>query len=134
MEELGFGFFMTHCEMGAYSAKSLKGTHLYFSSAWIMKLDRQAGPEVRRSLKGKMNVANVRVDSPTGKKVVDGGKDLKKTQAYTREFGWSVAEAFLESPEIVVDLPELPRTPLLPADAWADAALDDVLPYMQRKQ
>ena len=132
MQELGIDFVMTHCEMGAYSAKSIKGTHLYSSSAWIKTLNRQTPPHVRRSLKGKLDVASIHKDPSTGKKGVTGGKDLKKTQAYTREFGWNVAAASLESPMVVLDLPELPRAPLSPADAWQDAALEDVLPYMQR--
>ena len=83
-------------------------------------------------MKGRLNVAKVDVNPVTGRKYVTGGADLKKTQAYTREFGWAVADAFLASPQILLDLPELPRTPLLPADVWADAGLEDVLPYMFR--
>ena len=105
MAELGFDFLVAQLEMGAYCAKSIKRTHVYSSSAWIAALDRQTPAHVRRTLKGKLDVATVHVDPSTGKRGVTGGSDLKKTQAYTREFGWSVAEAYLEAPQIVVDLP-----------------------------
>ena len=114
--------------MGAYHAQSIKGTHLYSSSAWVMALDRQTPFDTRRSLKSRQNVAKVDVHPVTCRKYVPGGADLKKTQAYTREFGWAVADAFFASPQILLDLPELSRTPLLPADVWADAGLEDVLP------
>jgi hypothetical protein len=132
--QLGVDFLMTHCEMGAYSARSIKGTHLYSSSSWVHSLDRLASPSVRKALKGKMDVAKVHTDA-SGKRGVTGGKDLKKTQAYTRQFGRAVAGAWLAGPhQVHLDLPLLPDVPLAMDAAWNDAQLQDVLPYLMSKE
>lgn len=117
--------------MGAFGKSCPKGTTLISSHPDVVKLCR---PLPSREWKSEMTKKTV----SHGKVSVSGGKDLKKSQSYTHEFGMAVLSTWLGlDPQPPRDL-GLGRAQM-PADVWGylpkkyrweDARLRDVFQYL----
>ena len=118
--------------MGAYGKASPKGTTLWSNDPIVRKLSRNL-PEkqwvndmVRKSHKSDGTVS------------VSGGKDLKASQAYTSEFGFSVLTTWLERVVPAPEPSEHIKVPMIwghlsKKERWDDANLDGVFQYLTVK-
>ena len=114
--------------MGAYGADSQKDTHLYSGSSYVQKLQRTLSPEDKCRLE-ESDVILAHKCPITGD--INGGADLKASQAYPRGYGKKVAEVFLghhdrrsvdDDDDRTVDAYEVPL-PMPTSDQWIDVPL-----------
>ena len=118
-----------HTWMGAFGAPSPKGTTLWSSKPTIRKLCRNLPDQTwSAEMVTKKTLAS-------GKISVQGGSDLKKSQAYTTEFGMATLSMWLE--EDTLETPDLENVSIsdfwkyLPRkDRWDDAHLAEVFQYL----
>ena len=119
--------------MGAYGKASPKpkGTTLWSNDPIVRKLSRTL-PE--RRWVNDMIRKTTRSDGTCS---VSGGKDLKGSQAYTSEFGFSVLTTWLErgGPSARSEHSEVPLIwgHLSKKERWEDANLDPVFQYLTFK-
>ena len=76
--------------MGDFGADTQKATWLYCDHACIARIDHFQSSMVAGS---KTSLATTRVDD-FGNKCVDGNANLKRSQAYTRQFGWALVQTY----------------------------------------
>lgn len=115
--------------MGAFGAKSPKGSVLVSSCKDIMKLCR---PLPQRQWVGLADKT-----TKQGKVTVSGNKFLKSSQEYTPAFGRAILSTWLGvelAPELAWDTVRKPdrvwKTLRSKADRWDDANLDEVFVYL----
>ena len=117
--------------MGAYGKASPKGTTLWSNDPIVRKLSRTL-PEKRW-----VNDMVRKTTRSDGTCSVSGGKDLKGSQAYTSEFGFSVLTTWLErgGPSARSEHSEVPLIwgHLSKKERWEDANLDPVFQYLTFK-
>ena len=116
--------------MGAFGGGSPKGTTLWSSRASVHKLSRALpNKSWDHEMTKKSYLSN-------GKLSVSGGRDLKRSQAYTPEFGFSTLSMWLsepETPKLNLDGAKIPNiwAPLLnKKDRWDDAHVVEVMQYL----
>jgi hypothetical protein len=114
-----FGIVEVATWMGCFGADSPKATILYSSSQWLTALARKRDKSV--TFNHGLDIARHYTDA-AGNSKVQGGADLKATQAYPPAFGEAVARAYKEH---AYDQPP----PLCDLGAWRD--LSDAHPWMQ---
>ena len=130
MRTLDIPWFECYTEMGAYDAKTEKGTHLYGNRPWILKLARKCD----RMQRTKLDSSDIaKVYEKNGRKKVDGGKGLKGTQSYIRLFGQTVADCMAShTPQpFVFDAKAVDKVPMPALDPWRDCHLDCVLDFLK---
>lgn len=123
--------FRTFTWMGSYGADSPKGTTLWGSKPGVKKL--------ARNLPQKQWCAEMTKQSTlsNGKLSISGGRDLKKSQAYTAQFGLATLATWLEETFQTYD-PKLLENANIPAlwapipkkDRWEDARLLEVFQFL----
>ena len=115
--------------MGSYGAESPKGTVFWSSRPGIKKLGRNLPC---REWTAEMTTKKA---TASGGVSVTGGKDLKKSQAYTTEFAMSTLSVWLGEREPTtpnledVELPKI-WNPIPKKDRWDDADLSEVFQYL----
>lgn len=116
--------------MGAFGAESPKGTTLWSSRPAVQKLCRVL-PQKNWS---QVEMTKKKI-LENGKCSVSGGKDLKKSQAYTDEFGFSTLSVWLGEDE--VPLPDVGNIvipnlwePITKQNRWEDARWTEVMQYL----
>eukprot|EP00438_Fugacium_kawagutii_P034757 Skav221196 [mRNA] locus=scaffold3557:162377:162781:- [translate_table: standard] len=115
--------------MGAYGAASPKGTTLWSSRPSAHKFCRALPQRAWHSEITKKSVLR------SGKISVSGGRDLKGSQSYTSEFGFSTLSVWLqEKPLPMPDVSNV-RVPtfwgtLPKKERWDDANLAEVMQYL----
>lgn len=115
--------------MGAFGADSPKGTFLWSP--------RPAAVDFQRNLPRRVwaaNMVNKKVLAD-GRTSVSGGCDLKRSQAYTKEFGMSCVAIWLKDPVLPPPKLEAAKIPdiwgsLTKKDSWEDAKASEVLQYL----
>lgn len=115
--------------MGAFGAGSPKGTTLWSSRNSVQKLNRPLPNKIWDHEMTKKTILR------NGKLSISGGRDLKASQAYTPEFGFSTLSVWLAEPE--VEMPQLSKAKVpniwatLPKrDRWDDGRIVEVLQYL----
>lgn len=120
-------------EMGAFGMKAEKDMILLGTAPYLPKLVRRLTfdqrQELRTNKKGKKETAIYSI-RPDGTKGVQGGRDLKSTQAYPIGFGCAHALAFQahESSAEAVDEPSTKRRLVSSLAAAADVVPNSFLP------
>lgn len=115
--------------MGAYGAGSPKGTTLWSSRRAVHKLNRSLPNKTWSHEMTKKTILS------NGKLSVSGGRDLKSSQAYTPEFGFSTLSVWLSEPDVVipdmtkVKIPNIWAT-IPKKERWDDARLVEVMQYL----
>ena len=134
---LGHVFF-AKTFMGAFGAKTRKPTHLFGSHKWIMELQAH----ITKEQAAQLDSSNVTINyvRPDGRRSVDGGSQLKKTQEYPPGYGiavqkhWEAQERIddvWEAQDPVCDADESELVAKWNADSWVDAELQwigDIVP------
>ena len=115
--------------MGAFGHGSPKGTTLWSSRASVKKLCRALPDRVWENDMTRKTVLS------SGAISVSGGKDLKASQAYTPEYGFSTLSVWLaEKEKEEPDLSSVRISPIwayLPKkDRWDDANITEVMQYL----
>ena len=87
--------------LGEFGALSQKPSWLYASHACISHIDLFQSTMVAG--KAKKTLAKAGVNPTTGKKTVNGTKDLKGSQAYTRQFAWALTQAYRHNSADILD-------------------------------
>ena len=82
--------FVTNFNMGAYNAPSKKPTKLYSNRTWPGDLRKKLPANSKFA---KLDIARAKTNA-SGKRTVSGGKHLKATQTYPRDFGKAVSKQF----------------------------------------
>ena len=82
--------------MGAFGGRSPKGTTLWSSRFAVHKLNRSLPDKVWSHEMTKKTILS------NGKLSISGGRDLKSSQAYTPEFGFSTLSVWLSEPDVVI--------------------------------
>ena len=121
--------YRVHTWMGSYGAASPKGTTLWCARPSVKKLCRVLP---NKQWSAQMTTKTVLA---SGKVSVNGGADLKGSQAYTCEFGMATLSMWLE--ENTLATPDLSKAQIpdfwkyLPKkDRWDDANVAEVLQYL----
>ena len=117
--------------MGSYGADSPKGTTLWSSKPGVKKLARHY--PANRSFNSEMTRKSITCE---GKVSVSGGADLKKSQAYTAQFGMATLTTWMDEP-FNYDMPllddaKIPNlwAPIPKKDRWEDARLVEVFQFL----
>ena len=116
--------------MGSFGADSPKGTCLWSSRASVQKLSRVL-PD-RKFHEAQITKETTNKDGTVS---VSGGRDLKASQAYTAEFGFSTLSVWLaedEIPEPELETVSIPNiwAPLSKKERWEGANLVEVMQYL----
>ena len=126
-----FDAFRTFTWMGSYGAHSPKGTTLWGSKPGVKKLARNL--PANRAWSAQMTKKSL---TASGAVSISGGRDLKKSQAYTPEFGLATLAMWLEEP-FQHDVPQLDDVkipslwaPIPKKHRWEDAKLVEVFQYL----
>ena len=85
--------FMTTFSMGAHGAPTRKPTKLYSNRPWVADLQKKVPANTKFA---KLDIVRHGVND-RGQKTVTGGKQLKATQAYPRNFGKAVSNCFIKN-------------------------------------
>ena len=116
--------------MGAFGHGSPKGTTLWSSRAAVKKLCRILPPN--KTWEKEMTKKTVLKDGTIS---VSGGKDLKGSQTYTPEYGFSTLSCWLADEEM--DLPDVSEVRIPPIwnhlpkkDRWDDAKITEVMQFL----
>lgn len=80
--------------MGDFGADTQKSSWLYSTHACISHVDLFESTMVSAT---KKKLAETGVNGITGKKTINGTKDLKGSQAYTPQFAWALTEAYRQN-------------------------------------
>ena len=119
--------------MGAFGCGSPKGTFLWSS--------RQGVANFSRNLPNKEWVADMttKTTRADGTVSISGSTDLKKSQAYTREFGLSTVSIWQNEPKVkplCLDKVVVPSLwgALSSKDQWRDADLNGVVQHLATGQ
>ena len=92
--------------MKDFEAPSLKPSWLYSSHSYISHVDRFHGTMVAEPV----TLAQTCIDAKTGKKCVNGTKDLKASQAYTRQFAWALLQAYRQNKANILEVAHAVRS------------------------
>ena len=115
--------------MGAFGGRSPKGTTLWSSRRAVHKLNRSLPDKVWSHEMTKKTILS------SGKLSISGGRDLKSSQAYTPEFGFSTLSVWLSEPDVVIPDMTHVKIPNIWAsipkkERWDDARLVEVMQYL----
>ena len=105
----------------------MKPSSLHSCATWVKGLERHLLGSERSRIRAECTEEIVTKDPDTG--AVTGGKDLKGTQEYPREYGEQVAENWLKfqlRSETLDESHDELEMPAFGQDTWQDTSLDEV--------